>query len=296
MLFCLFAVSASAAQRLNVVASMPDLAAIAAEIAGSRAVVESLSRGDVDPHRIEPRPSMVMKVRAADLVMVIGMDLDMWMDSLIDAARNSKVIRGAPGYLDVSARIDKMGVPEGRVDGRHGHIHVYGNPHYWNSPDEGLIMAEDIYRRLAELSPDDAEYFAENYKAFAAELKKKTAEWKKRMEPYRGARLVLFHDSWPYFMRSMGLETAFFIEPQPGIPPSVAHVVRVIERMKNEGLKVIIAEPYQDKRTIKRIESETGAKALVLPPSVGGVKGVDTYIGLIEHNVSVIEKALGGAK
>ncbi|MFP4467002.1 MAG: metal ABC transporter substrate-binding protein [Candidatus Goldiibacteriota bacterium] len=292
----LFVFSVYASQTLNIITSTTDLASIASEIGGKAVKAESLSRGDIDPHRVDPRPSMVMKARAADLAIVMGMDLDIWMDSVLEASKNSKVIRGGAGYLDVSARIDKMGLPEGRVDGRRGHIHIHGNPHFWNSPEEGLVIAEDIYLKLKELSPENSDYFTKNYNAFSEKLRKKTVEWKKRLAPYTGAHIVLFHDSWPYFMRCMGLETALFVEPQPGIPPSAAHTAKVIKQIKERGLKLLISENYQDKRTIRRIEEETGIKALVLPASVGGVKGIDDYISLIEHNVSMIEKVLGGSK
>jgi zinc/manganese transport system substrate-binding protein len=299
-----FVIAASAisclAGRLNIVTATSDLADFARSVGGDRVSVVSLSRGDQDPHGVEPRPSMVMKVKNADLLIRIGMDLDLWVESLIDASRNQKVMRsargyldkGTLGYLDVSEVIEKLEVPEGRVDGSMGDIHIYGNPHYWTSPENALLICGLICERMCELQPDDAEYFKQNHDAYKKKLEEAFAGWKQMLEPFARAPIVTYHNSWPYFAKCFGLTIAGYVEPKPGIPPTPAHVAELVQTMKSAGVRVIIMEPWFTIKTTESIAARAGAKVAVLSPSVGGLKGTDSYIDLMSYDVKVLAETL----
>lgn len=270
---------------LNVVTSSPDLADFAKKIGGDKVSVQSLYRGDEDPHAIEPRPSMVVSVRRADLVIVIGMDLDMWMNALIETSKNSSVMKGAKGYLDASLGIDRKEVPSGKIDLSMGDIHALGNPHYLTDPENARVVARSILQKMAELDPDDAVLFKKNAEAYLARLDEAIQKWSGAMKPFAGTKIVTWHPSWVYFVERYGLKVVGTIEPKPGIPPSPAHIKELVEKMKAEGVKGILVEPYYDLSVAKKVASSAGAKALVFPQSVGGIKGADDYLSLVDQNV-----------
>jgi ABC-type Zn uptake system ZnuABC Zn-binding protein ZnuA len=289
------------AGKMNIVTVIPDLADFANQIGGDRVSVVSLSRGDQDPHAVEPRPSLVMKVKKADLLIRVGMDLDLWAESLIDASRNRKVMKsargyldkGTRGYLDVSEVIEKLEVPQGRVDGSMGDIHIYGNPHYWTSPENALLICGLICERMCELRPDDAEYFRQNHDAYKKKLEEAFAGWKQTLQPFAQAPVVTYHNSWPYFASCFGLMLVGYVEPKPGIPPTPTHITDLVQTMKSAGVRVIIMEPWFNLKTAESIAGKAGAKVAVLSPSAGGIKGTDSYIDLMTYNVKVLAETLG---
>jgi len=280
----LFASPGAAA--ISVVAATPDLADIAKQVGGDRVSVYSIAKPNQDLHMIEPRPSDVSRIARADLVVRVGLDLDLWMDALLNAAANSRVNRGAPGYVDASVGIRKLEVPREQVTGASGDIHVYGNPHYWLDPLNGEIISANILEGLKRVSPADANYFERNRNAFLAGLRSAMRRWQEKLSPYQGRKIVNYHDAWPYFVRRFNLKVLGCIEPKPGIPPTASHVASLIERIKAEKQPVVIADAafYPDKAA-RTIAARTGAEFVVIPSSVGGVKGADNFFSLFDHIV-----------
>lgn len=278
--------------KVKVVTTTEDLADIARNVGGSRVSVVALAKGAIDPHMVEPRPSMVNQLRDADLFVRIGMDLDVWAQSLVDAARNKDIVYGAKGYVDASVGIRKLEVPTVKLDPSMGHIHIYGNPHYWLDPANGKVIARNVLQGLCRVSPSDKSYFEQNYREYTAELDKAIAQWSQAMRPFKGTKVVTYHKSFVYFLDRFGLDEFGNIEPKPGIPPSPAHVNSLIKRMKSEGVKLILMEPFYPKKFPEMIARETGAKLVICPSSVGCIKGVTSYIGLFDCLVSRVTAAL----
>jgi len=271
---------------ISVVAATPDLADIAKQVGGDRVSVYSVAKPNQDLHMIEPRPSDVSRIARADLVVRIGLDLDLWLDALLNAAGNGRVNRGGRGYVDASVGIHRLEVPREQITGASGDIHVYGNPHYWLDPLNGEIISANILEGLKRISPSNADYFEKNRNAFLADLRSAMRRWQAKMSPYQGRKIVIYHDAWPYFVRRFNLKVLGCIEPKPGIPPTASHVASLIERIKAERQAVVIADAafYPDKAA-KTIAARTGAEFVVIPSSVGGAKGADNFISLFDHIV-----------
>jgi len=281
-----------AEQKIKIVTTTSDLASLAKEIGKDKIVVNSLSRGTRDPHFIEVRPSMVMKLKDADLLLVVGMELDVWVQSLIDAARNSRIKYGEPGYLDASVGIEKMEVPHGKIDASMGDVHPYGNPHYWLDPENAKIIAANIARRLGGLAPKEKEYFQVNLNEFNKKIEERICLWKEKLLPLKGEKIVTYHRSWPYFARRFGIIVACEIEPKPGISPSPGHLAKVIKKVKEEDIQVVLMEVFYDEKPAKFIGDETGAKVVIVPNSVGGVKEASDYFSLMDIIVERLVKTL----
>lgn len=271
---------------VRVVTSTTDFADIVRQIGGTRVQVQSLATGSQDLHRIEPRPSFVSQLSRADVVVRIGMDLDLWMDSLIDAARNEKVRAGGAGYLDASAGIKPIEVPSGKIDGSKGDIHIYGNPHYWLDPLNGKIIARNILVVLTRVDPKGATTYQQNYDRFVKELDHRMAEWQQRMAPLKGAQVVTYHTTWNYFLRRFGLELAGTMESKPGIPPSASHVGALMHTMKAADVKVVMTTTYYPNRFTNLIHRETGIPVLVLPSSVDPRAGAENYFALFDTTIA----------
>ncbi|MBL8995484.1 MAG: zinc ABC transporter substrate-binding protein [Spirochaetia bacterium] len=283
-LTCLFTGFAFS-KTLNVVASSPDLADFAKKIGGDKVSVKSLSRGDEDPHAIEPRPSMVVSVRRADLVVVVGMDLDLWMNALVEVSKNTFVMKGGKGYLDASLGIDRKEVPSGKIDLSMGDIHALGNPHYLADPENARVVLRGILQKMSELDPDNAPYFKNNADAYLARLDTSIQKWAEIMKPFAGTKIVTWHPSWVYFVERYGLNLIGTIEPKPGIPPPPAHLKALVEKMKREGVKGVLVEPYYDLAAAKKVATSAGAQVLVFPQSAGGIQGSDDYLSLVDQNI-----------
>ena len=290
LLFCVL--PGMAEQKIKIVTTTSDLASLAKEVGKDRVEVDSLSQGTRDPHFIEVRPSMVMKLKDADLVILVGMELDIWVQSLIDASRNSQIRYGESGYLDASVGIEKLEVPFGKIDASMGDVHPYGNPHYWLDPENAKIIASNIARRLSILAPAEKECFQTNLNEFNKKIEEKISFWRKKLFPLKGKEIITYHRSWPYFARRFGITIACEIEPKPGIPPSPAHLADVINKVKDEGIQVILMEVFYDEKPAKFISAETGAKVVMVPNSVGGVKEASDYFSLMDIIVERLAKAL----
>ena len=286
--------SAAFAQgKLNVVTTTEDLAAIAREGGGDRITVESIARGYQDPHFVEAKPSFILKLQKADLLIVVGRELEIgWLPPLIQQSRNAKVQVGAQGYLDASQRARILDIPTGQVTRAEGDVHPQGNPHYWLDPENGKAIAKEIADKLSELRPNDRAMFDQRLTAFNGRVDDAEKRWLAAMQPYKGVKVVTYHRSFPNFAERFGLDIVGYVEPRPGIPPSPQHTLDLINDMKRQNVKLVLVEPYFDLKTPNSIGRETGAQVLVLPPSVGGVKEVTDYFALFDYDINLLVGAL----
>ncbi len=240
---------------------------------------------------IEPRPSDVSRIARADVVVRIGLDLDMWLDALTNAAGNRKVSRGAPGYVDSSVGIAKLEVPKEQITGASGDIHVYGNPHYFYDPENGKIIAHNVLEGLIRVSPRDKAEFTSNYDRYARDIDQHVAIWSRELAPYKGRAVVTYHQSAIYFLRRFGLKQFATLEVKPGIPPSPSHVADLIKRMNDQNITAMAIESIYPKRFPDLVKRETKANYVVVPYSVGAL-GTRSYIELIDAWVSKYKEAL----
>jgi len=285
--------AAPAHAELNVVTTTEDLAALAREVGGDKVKVESLSRGYQDPHFVEAKPSFVIKLHSADLLIAVGRELEIgWLPPLVNQARNAKVQPGGEGYFDASQGVKILEIPTGQLTRAMGDVHPQGNPHYWLDPDNGLRIAKGIQKKLSALGPGDAAYFAQREEAFEKRLAEAQKRWDAQMAPYKGTKIVTYHRSWPNFVDRFGLDVIGYVEPRPGIPPSPSHTIDLINDMKAKNVKIIMVEPYFDLKTPNSIARETGAKVLVMAPSVGAEKEITDYISLFDYDVKLLAAAL----
>ena len=276
----------------KVITTTEDLAALAREVGGDKISVDSMAKGYQDPHFVEPKPSFIIKLHDADLLLVIGRELEIgWLPPLLTQSRNAKIQVGAPGYLDASAGVKILELPTGQITRAMGDVHPSGNPHYWLDPDNGRIIAKSIAAALSQISPADKAYFDQRYADFDRRLTEAQKRWTAAMAPYKGTKIVTFHRSWPNFTDRFGLDVIGYVEPKPGIPPSPSHTIDLIGEMKRQGVKVIMVEPYFDLKTPESIAREVGGKVLVLAPSMGGVKEAGDYIKLFDYNVNLVTTA-----
>ena len=289
--------AASAASKLNVSTATEDLAAISREIGGDKINVEPIAKGYQDPHFVEPKPSFLLKLQKADLLEVVGLQLEIgWLPPLQTQSRNSKIQVGAPGYLDLSQFCQILEIPTGQITRAMGDVHPLGNPHYWLNPDNGRRIAKALQDKFSEMLPADAAYFAQRYADFDARLSAAEKRWEAQMTPYRGRKVITYHRSWPNFCERFGLVVVDYVEPKPGIPPTPRHTLDVINTMKRENIHLILVEPYFDLRTPNSIAQATGGQVLVLMPSVGGVKEITNYFQLFDYDINLLVNAFSKSK
>ncbi len=293
-LIAALAVSGSAfAAPLKVVTTIQDLASITKEVGGDRVEVTAIGRGYQDPHFIEPKPSFLLLLRNADLLVVVGLELEIgWLPPLLDQSRNPNIHAGAKGYLDVSQGVEILDRPTGTVNRSMGDVHPLGNPHYWLDPANAVRIAIQVRNKLVELRPADTAYFDQRLNTFKVRINEANKRWVAALAPYRGAKIVTYHNSWPNFTRHFGLEVVGHVEPKPGIPPSPSHTLELINLMKQQHVKAIVMEPYFDKKTPQSVAENTGAKLVILYPSVGGLPQLDDYFKLFDYDVDALVKAL----
>ena len=292
LLTSLFVPGAQAAPKLKVVATIPDLKSLTEAVGGDLVEVDSLTRGTQNFHEAEVRPSMMLKLRRADAVVENGLGLDAWADVAIEASNNANIIRGGRGRIEISRNVEVLEVPTTRVDRSMGDVHPQGNPHFSLDPGLAPVITQNIVDGLARVAPENRVAFAANRKAFLARLEQEMAKWMKTMEPVRGAKVVVFHPVYIYFLTRFGLVQAATLEDRPGIPPSPQHLVNVIRDMKEEKIKAILVEPWNDVKLANRVAEEAGAKAFVMASAVGAVKGADNYIAAIDYNITTLAQAL----
>ena len=289
------AVVASAHAKLNIVASTPDLAAIALEIGGSDVDITTLARPSEDAHFIDAKPSFIVKLNKADALLQGGAELEIgWLPTLVAGTRNARIASGAPGDVRCNAGVNMLEVPTS-LDRAKGDIHAAGNPHYLVDPENAKIVAHNIAEAFARLDGASSDKYRANEKRFAAQLEAKLTEWRQRLAPFKGAKVVAYHNSWPYFAHQFGLEIDLFLEPKPGIPPSPAHLAGVITKMKEQKVRAILHDPFLDRKTADAVAKATGATVVHVTQFPGGQKGTEGgYIPMMDYLVNSIASALGG--
>jgi zinc/manganese transport system substrate-binding protein len=285
--------AAPARAALNVVTTTQDMASIAQEVGGDKIKVTPLAKGYQDPHFVEAKPSFVLILNKADLLIVVGRDLEIgWLPPLITQSRNAKIQPGSAGYLDPSTSAKILDMPTGAITRAEGDVHPLGNPHYWLDPENGRRIAKAIEGRLSELDPPNTAYYAQREEDLEKRLTAAEQRWKAQMAPYKAAKVVTYHKSWTNFADAFGLNVVAYIEPKPGIPPTPQHTLDVINLMKAQNVKIIMVEPYFDTKTPSSIAANTGAKVLVIPPSVGGLPQVTEYFKLFDYDIGLLIDAI----
>jgi ABC-type Zn uptake system ZnuABC Zn-binding protein ZnuA len=284
--------AAPASAAIKAVATSQDLAWMTREIGGNQVTVSFLGSSNTDPHHVEPRPSQVLELSHADMIVRVGMDLDLWMDSLIRASGNGKIQPGAKGYVDASVGVPKLEVPAGKLDPSKGDIHVYGNPHYFSGPLSAPYFARNIAEGFKRLDSGHAQFYEGNYQTFVKRLQESWKGWAAKMQPHRGAKVVVYHKVMPYFLHDFGLVEFGNVEPKPGLEPTPSHVAQLASAMRAAGVKAILTENWRPRRFADLLASQSGAKVVVLPSGIGSEGGVDDYFKLISTWVDRISAAL----
>ncbi|MEO5803150.1 MAG: metal ABC transporter substrate-binding protein [Verrucomicrobiota bacterium] len=293
-LFAVILLAASAHAKLNVVATTPDFGAIAQEIGGDKIELITLAKPTEDPHFVDAKPSFIVKLNRAEVLIEGGAELEIgWLPPLVQGARNSKIEAGKPGRVSCSEGISLLEIPT-TLDRSKGDIHASGNPHYMADPANAKIVAEHICKSFCEIDAKSCDAFKANLKKFNERLDGKMAEWQKLLAPFRGKQVVTYHNSWPYFAKRFDLKMDLFLEPKPGIPPSPAHLAEVITKMKSENIKVVLAQPYQNRKTAEAVASHSGAVVLDFPTFPG--KTSATYAEWMDSLVKSLATALEGKK
>jgi zinc/manganese transport system substrate-binding protein len=288
ILLCAF----SAQAKINVVATLPDLGSLTREIGDDKIDLTVLAKATEDPHFVDARPSFVVALRSADVLIDGGAELELgWLPPLLQNARNAKIEIGKPGRVQASEGVRLMEVPANLTRAA-GDVHALGNPHFGVDPIIAKAIAQHIARSFSAIDPANALFYNANYAKFEAAINAKLQEWGAVMLPFKGQHVVAYHDSWPYFGHRFGLNIDIFLEPKPGIPPSPSHLAEVIAQMKTQQIKAIIVEPYHDRKIAERAASATGAKVVDFAQYPGALPKTDTYIKLIDALLSRLAEAL----
>jgi len=287
-----FGISSNTYAKLNVVATTADFGAIARDIGGDLVAISVLAKPTEDPHFVDAKPSYISKLARADVLIEGGAELETgWLPPLIDGSRNTKIESGKPGHVMCAEGLALLEVPT-TLDRSQGDIHAMGNPHFMTDPLNARYAAQRITAALGAADTQNSILYQKNLAAFLQRLDMKLPEWKKQMEPFQGRRVVAYHNSWPYFANRFGVKIDLFLEPKPGIPPTPAHLAEVMTTMKTENIRVIIIEPYENRKTAEAVSAKTGASLVNFSQYPGGIKGTDSYIELIDTLVNSLVTAL----
>lgn len=292
LLTALFSFRAEAA-KLKIVTTTPDFASVAREIGGDRVEVSSLAKGTQDPHFVDAKPSFIRQLNQADLLIDGGADLEIgWLPPLVENSRNHQIQTGNPGRIVASTGVNLTGIPDRPIDRSQGDVHPLGNPHYMLDPENGKIVGEQIAAALCRLDGRSCEQYRKNQTAFNQRLDQKIAEWTQKLAPYRGAKILTYHASWPYFAARFGLNIVGHVEPKPGIPPSPGHLAALVDLIMREKAKVVIMEPYFSDQAPKFLAEKTGIRVLVLNPSVAPEAGINSYFDLFDQDIAQLAETL----
>ena len=274
-------------------ATTQDLASLAMEVGGDRVAVDAIAKGYQDPHFVEAKPSFILKLQRADILIVVGRELEIgWLPPLILQSRNANIQVGANGYLDASNGVRVLELPTGQITRAMGDVHPFGNPHYWLDPENGRIIARSIADKFSSLRPNDRSYFEQRLADFNARLTEAGKRWAAAVAPYKGIKIVTYHRSFPNFADRFGLDIVGYVEPKPGIPPSPGHTLELMEEMKRLNVKIVLVETYFDTKTPNAIGRGTGATVVVMPSSVGGVKDAADYLKLFDYDIALLVNAI----
>lgn len=322
-----------AARSLRVVTTLSDYAALTGIIGGDKVTAEYIVHGVQNPHRIRPKPSFITMVKQADMLIGTGLDLEMWLPTVVDKSGNRRVRSGEIGYVAVAEGIELVEKPA-VISQSEGDVHVFGNPHITTSPINAIQVAKNICVGLVKNDPENRDYYERNFDLFRDEVHKhlfgeelvtlltgdtlcllaqkgqliqflednelqgkplidRLGGWMERMLPLRGTAVVVYHKDWSYFLKLFGLEEAGDVEPKPGIPPSPKHVTELVSMMKDRNIPMILAASYFDEQTVRTVANRTGAEPVVLPLFVGGAPGIDDYFKLLDCWIDGLLTAAG---
>jgi zinc/manganese transport system substrate-binding protein len=277
---------------IKVVTTTTDMKSITEMIGGNKVSVTSIATGYQNPHFVDPKPSYIIGLSNADLFVTVGLDLETgWSPQLLNSARNSKIQRGSPGYVDASEGVGLLQVPSSLNRGE-GDIHIYGNPHYWLDPMIGKVIGRNIANGLERLDPGNKTFYETNLNTFFNRIDTKMKEWQAKMAPFRGAKIIAYHNEWVYFEKRFGLQVVDFMEPKPGIPPSPSQLVKVIKEVQSNKIKVIISSPYFTTSSSDVVAKQTGVKELTLATSTGAFPAIKTYFDLFDYDIDKITEVL----
>jgi zinc/manganese transport system substrate-binding protein len=277
--------SVANAGTIKVVTTTMDMKSIAEIIGGNKVSVQSIATGYQNPHFVDPKPSYIISLSHADLFVTVGLDLETgWSPQLLSSSRNSKIQKGSPGYVDASVGVSLLQVPSS-VNRGEGDIHIYGNPHYWVDPLNGKVIARNIANGLERIDPASKAFYEANLQGFLAKIDAKLKEWQSKMAPFKGAKIIAYHNEWVYFEKRFGLQIVDFMEPKPGIPPTPSQLVKVMKEVTANKIKVIISSPYFSTSSSDVVAKQTGVKKLTLAPSVGAFPSVQNYFDLFDYNI-----------
>jgi zinc/manganese transport system substrate-binding protein len=290
-LLLVITVSAAAAT-IKVVTTTMDMKSIAEMIGGNKVSVQSIATGYQNPHFVDPKPSYIISLSNADLYVTVGLDLETgWSPQLLSSSRNAKIQKGSPGYVDASEGVGLLQVPSS-INRGEGDIHIYGNPHYWLDPENGKIIARNIASGLERIDPSGRSFYEANLAAFFAKIDVKLKEWEAKMAPFKGSKIIAYHNEWVYFERRFGLQIVDFMEPKPGIPPSPSQLVKVIKEVTADKIKVIISSPYFTTSSSDVVAKQTGVKELTLATSTAAFSSIKNYFDLFDYDIEQLTAVL----
>ena len=290
--FLLAIVISADAATIKIVTTTTDMKSIAELIGGNKVSVQSIATGYQNPHFVDPKPSYIISLSNADLFVTVGLDLETgWSPQLLSSSRNSKIQKGSPGYIDASEGISLLQVPSS-VNRGEGDIHIYGNPHYWLDPMNGKIIARNITNGLERVDPSGKSFYEANLSAFVAKIDTKLKEWETKMAPFKGSKIIAYHNEWVYFEKRFGLVIVDFMEPKPGIPPSPSQLVKVIKEITADKIKVIISSPHFTTSSSDVVAKQTGVKELTLATSTAAFSSIKNYFDLFDYDVDQLTAAL----
>jgi zinc/manganese transport system substrate-binding protein len=288
----LIIISSADAGSIKVVTTTMDMKSIAEMIGGNKVSVQSIATGYQNPHFVDPKPSYIISLSNADLFVTVGLDLETgWSPQLLSSARNSKIQKGSPGYVDASEGVALLQVPSS-VNRGEGDIHIYGNPHYWLDPLNGKVIARNIANGLEKIDPSNRTFYEANLETFFVKIDMKLKEWSAELAPFKGSKIIAYHNEWVYFEKRFGLEIVDFLEPKPGIPPSPSQLVKVIKEVTANKIKIIISSPYFTSSSSDVVSKQTGVKVLTLATSTGAFGNIKNYFDLFDYDVAQLVAAL----
>jgi ABC-type Zn uptake system ZnuABC Zn-binding protein ZnuA len=292
IIYFIIAASALYASKITVVTTTSDLRSITELIGKDKVDVTSIATGYQNPHFVDPKPSYIIKLSRADMFVTVGLDLETgWSPQLLTSSRNPKIQKGGNGYVDASVGVTLLQVPSS-INRGEGDIHIFGNPHYWLDPLNGKQIARNICDGLEKVSPENKAFFEENLNAFNAKIDSKLKEWMQKMSPYKGAKIIAYHNEWVYFEQRFGLVIVDFMEPKPGIPPTPTQLVKIISEVKSNVIKVIISSPYFTTSSSDVVSQQTKAKTVILATSVGAFDSIKDYFDLFDYDTDKLIQGL----
>jgi len=292
ILLLLFTFAFANAKTIKVVTTTTDLRSITELIGGNKVSVNAIATGYQNPHFVDPKPSYIINLSNADMFVTVGLDLEIgWSPQLLSSSRNSKIQKGSEGYVDASIGIGLLQVPTSANRGE-GDIHIYGNPHYWLDPLNGKVIARNIANGLERVDPSNKSFYENNLQAFFNNIDVKLKQWEAEMAPFRGTKVIAYHNEWVYFETRFGLKIVDFMEPKPGIPPTPSQLVKVIGEVKANHIKVIITSPYFTTSSADVVAKQTGVKVLTIATSTGAFPSIKNYFDLFDYDIAQLTAVL----